>query len=217
MDALERIEIDARTRLANLHAARHGPFGYADAPAALPNLAVDPRLKFLVYFRDQLVYSREEFVTHFRAKYGSDHNDLPIWVTCELMTFGHLVTFNRGCAADIQKALADRYSVADVVCRSWLKTLNTVRNICAHHARLWNRVFGVRPMIPNKNPLWNKPVPIPSDHVFGVPTICRHCLGIIAPDSDWPDRFKELLADYPDIPRLGLGLIPDWDKHPLWA
>lgn len=47
MDAMERIEIDARTRLANLHAARHGPFGYADAPATLPGLAVDERIKFL--------------------------------------------------------------------------------------------------------------------------------------------------------------------------
>ena len=105
------------------------------------------------------------------------------------------------------------------MCESWLRTLNVVRNICAHHARLWNRVLGVRSMIPskNKNPLWNDPFTIPNDRVFGVLTICRHCLGIIAPGSDWGDRFKELLNDYPDIPRLGLGLIPDWDKHPLWA
>lgn len=32
MDALERVEIDARTHLAYFHAQRHGPFGYADDP-----------------------------------------------------------------------------------------------------------------------------------------------------------------------------------------
>lgn len=217
MDALERIEVDARTRLAYLHAERHGPFGYADDPATLPNLHPPQRTEFLDYFRDEFAYSREEFVVHFRNKYGSDHNDLPIWVTCELMTFGHLTTFYRGCDASIQKQLARRYGVADVVCRSWLHALNVVRNICAHHARLWNRVLGLRPMIPKKDPRWNKPVKIPNDRVFAILIICRHCLGIIAPGSDWTDRLKGLLTEYPDIPRAAMGLIPDWDKLPLWS
>ena len=156
MDALERIEVDARTRLAYLHAERHGAFGYAANPAALPNLSAPDRVRLLDSFRAELANSREEFVEHFRAKYGSDHNDLPVWVACELMTFGHLVTFFRGCEPGIQKLLAGRYGVADVVCGSWLRALNAVRNICAHHSRLWNRVLGLRPMIPNKDARWNK-------------------------------------------------------------
>jgi abortive infection bacteriophage resistance protein len=217
MDALERIEVDARTRLAYLHAERHGPFGYADDPATLPNLSPQDRTQFLDYFRNEFAYNREEFVVHFRNKYGTDHNDLPIWVACELMTFGNLFTFYRGCESSIQKQLAARYGIADVVCQSWLKALNTIRNICAHHARLWNRVLGVRPMIPNKNPLWNRPFSIPNDRVFAILTICRHCLGIIAPGNGWTDRLKAVLADHPDIPRPGLGLVAGWDTHPLWT
>lgn len=217
MDALERIEIDARTHLAYFHAQRHGPFGYADDPTTLPNLRIDERTNFLNYFRDQLASSHEEFVAHFHNKYGSDHNDLPVWVSCEVMTFGHLVTFFRGCKADIQKALAARYGVSDVVCGSWLRALNVIRNICAHHGRLWNRVLGVKPLIPNKSPRWNKPFAISNDRAFGVLTICRHCLDVIAPGSDWTARFKALLSDYPDIPRPGLGLVPNWDTHPLWV
>jgi len=226
MDALERIEVDARTRLAYLHAEKHGPFGYADDPATLPGLTVSARTKFLDTFRNYLAESDEDFVVHFRTKYGSDHNDLPIWVACELMTFGNLFTFFRGCKPDIQKALARRYGVSDTVCESWLKTLNTIRNICAHHARLWNRVLGVKPMIPNKDPKWRyevdtaagkQRVPIPSGRVFAVLTICHHCLNVIAPGHSWKDRFQKILDDHPDIPRPGLGLIPDWDKHPLWG
>ncbi|MBY0458748.1 MAG: Abi family protein, partial [Gemmataceae bacterium] len=217
MDAIERIEVDARTRLAYLHAERHGPFGYGDDPATLPGLRPTDRTQFLDYFRRELANNREEFVVHFRTKYGADHHDLPVWVACELMTFGNLFTFYRGCSTDIQKQLARRYAIQDIVCRSWLQALNTVRNICAHHARLWNRVLGVRPMIPNKDRRWNVPVPIPNDRVFAVLTICRHLLGIIAPGSEWTDRFKGLLAGYPDVPRPGLGLIPGWDRHPLWA
>jgi len=226
MDALERIEVDARTRLAYLHSEKHGPFGYADDPATLPGLTVPARTKFLDTFRNYLAESDEDFVVHFRTKYGSDHNDLPIWVACELMTFGNLFTFFRGCKPDIQKELAKRYGISDAVCQSWLKTLNTIRNICAHHARLWNRVLGVKPMIPNKDPKWKYEVdtasgkqliPIPNDRVFSILTICRHCLDVITPGHSWTERFQKILAEHPDIPRAGLGLIPDWDKHPLWS
>jgi abortive infection bacteriophage resistance protein len=216
MDAIERIEVDARTRLAYLHAERHGPFGYADDPASLPGLSGQDHASFRAQLREDYRRSREDFVEHFRTKYGADHADLPIWVACELMTFGSVLTFYRGCEAGVQKELARRYGVSDTVCLSWMRTLNTIRNICAHHARLWNRVLGVKPLIPNKDRRWNHPATIPNDRVFGVLTICRYCLAVIAPGSDWTDRFKQLLAEYPDVPHQGLGLIPGWDRHLAW-
>ena len=214
MDAIERIEVDARNRLAYLHASKHGPFGYADDPTTLPILSRPDRTRFLESLQQQASKSHEDFVKHFRTKYGSDHLDLPIWVACELMSFGELYTFYRGCDPTIQKAFATQYKIADAVCMTWLRTLNTIRNLCAHHSRLWNRVLGNKPSIPNKDPLWKH---IPNDRVLTVLTICRYLLSIISPGNDWTDRFKELLADYPDIPRAGLGLIPDWEKHPLWT
>lgn len=217
MDALERIEIDFRTQLIHLHAEKHGPFGYADDPSSLPGLSLPDRTQFLDYFRDQLARSRDEMIEHFRSKYGSDHNDLPIWVLCEQMTFGHLVTLYRGCEPDLQKKLADRYCISDTVCLSWLKCLNTIRNFCAHHSRLWNRVLGLKPLIPDKDPRWRNPVPIPNNRVFAILTICRYCLGLIAPGNRWTEHFQQLLAEFPDIPRPGLGLYPEWEKHSLWS
>ncbi|WGT25886.1 Abi family protein [Pseudomonas marginalis] len=39
--------------------------------------------------------------------------------------------------------------------QSWLHTLTTIRNMCAHHSRLWNRELGIRPELPRKaNFLW---------------------------------------------------------------
>ncbi|MGE4307572.1 MULTISPECIES: Abi family protein [Bacteroides] len=29
---------------------------------------------------------------------------------------------------------------------SWLHSIVYIRNICAHHSRLWNKVLGVRPL-----------------------------------------------------------------------
>jgi abortive infection bacteriophage resistance protein len=225
MDAIERIEVDARTRLAYLHSEKYGPFGYAEDPGTLPGLPFDERKRFLDFFRDQLAMNNEDFVVHFRNKYGSDHNDLPIWMACELMTFGTLFTFYRGCETSLQKELADHFEIMPPVCRSWLQTLNTIRNICAHHARFWNRVLGVKPMIPNKDPKWRyeaatasgrQIISIPNDRIFSILTICRHCLDVITPGHRWTERLKNLLSEHPDVPRVGLGLIDDWEQHPLW-
>ena len=34
------------------------------------------------------------------------------------------------------------FGATDTVFQSWLIALNGVRNICAHHGRLWNRELG---------------------------------------------------------------------------
>lgn len=34
------------------------------------------------------------------------------------------------------------------ILESWLKAFNSIRNICAHHSRLWNRELGIAIKIP---------------------------------------------------------------------
>ena len=101
---------------------------------------------------------------------------------------------------------------------SWLLTLGVVRNICAHHGRLWNRESGVKPVIPRRReyPEWHEPVMVENDRVFVVLTICRHCLVRIAPQSAWATRLKGLLAEFPDIPLNAMGFPPNWQESPVW-
>ena len=73
--------------------------------------------------------------------------------------------------------------------KSWLLALNTVRNICAHHSRLWNRELGTKPKIPAKDMAWQV-VLVKNDRIFGILTICKFCLDRIAPQSGWPDRLR---------------------------
>jgi abortive infection bacteriophage resistance protein len=128
-----------------------------------------------------------------------------------------VVTLFRGSHPDVRKAVAARFGVHDVVLSSWLLALNTVRNICAHHGRLWNRELGTKPKIPAKDQTWHTPVAVGNDRIFGILTICRHCLRHIAPQSRWPDRWRELLAAYPYVPRGSMGIPKNWLECPIWA
>lgn len=216
LDAIERVEIAVRTQTVNRHALFHGPFGYLDR-AKLPGLNVDDHRNLLQRVREEAGRSREEFVRHFFAKYTSE-TDLPLWMACELMTFGNLFTLFRGIETPMKQAVAAEYGVADTVLQSWLATLNQVRNVCAHHARLWNRVFGIKPTIPrrNKHPNWHAPVPITDDRLFGVLTMLHYMLRRVAPHSLWRSRWETLLARYPDIPISAMGFPPNWKDSPLW-
>ncbi len=217
MDAVERVEIAFRTQLAYQHAHHHGSaFAYADDPAALPGLRADQRNRFLATLADDMLNSKETFAEHFRTKYGKDHAYMPIWTASEIMTFGHMLTLFRGSAQPIKRAVAAPLAVHDTVVSSWLLTLNTIRNICAHHGRLWNRAPGTKPMIPKNDAQWHLPVAVGNDRMFGVLTILKYCLDRIAPQSAWPQRVVALLDEYPAIPRASMGFPADWKNCAIW-
>lgn len=218
MDALERIEITLRTQFAYHHSHGHGPFAYYEDPKSLPKLRDNEWQKSQARFLEEIQRSREPFMIHFQKKYGSEHPAPPIWCAIEVVSFGSLVTLYRNTTRKVKKAVADVFGVPTEVLESWILALNTVRNLCAHHGRLWNKELGVKPMIPLKEqyPQWHEPVVIRPERVFGILSICKHCLDRIAPQSQWPERLRKLLTDYPEIPIRAMGFPDHWEESPIW-
>lgn len=217
MDAIERVEVAVRASLAYYHSHySKDPFAYATDVKALPNLRTDQRDRFLAEVEEYSKNSKEAFAEHFRSKYGTDHAHMPIWMASEIMTFGHVVTFFRGSAAHIQQEVAKVLCVHDKVAMSWLLALNTVRNACAHHARLWNRAIGTKPLIPKHRKDWHVPVAIRNDRAFGILTILKHCIDIVAPQSGWCNRLVALLEKYNTVPQKSMGFPDNWKECPIW-
>jgi abortive infection bacteriophage resistance protein len=133
------------------------------------------------------------------------------------MTFGMLLTLFRDCPGSVRQEVSGRFGVGGGVLESWLRTLNGVRNVCAHHRRLWNRELDCRPEIPWKDSRWHKPVEVSPSRVFGALTILKYLLDEIAPQSGWPTRLQGLLNEYPEIPRLPMGYPDGWEFCPIWA
>ena len=65
-------------------------------------------------------------------------------------------------------------------------------------------------------PDWHTPSSIPNERVFGILTICRYCLKIIAPQSRWPKCMMDLLRDFPNIAPSRLGFPENWEESPIW-
>jgi abortive infection bacteriophage resistance protein len=106
---------------------------------------------------------------------------------------------------------------------SWIRTLSYVRNVCAHHSRLWNHPLVSQPMLP-------KPGEVPliehintyvstQTRVYGAAAVAQHFLRVINPNSHWKERLKGLWADFPTVPGLSpaqAGFMPAWRTQPIW-
>jgi len=219
MDAVERIEISVRTQISYHHAQRFSdPFAYANAAGGLPELRPEERTTFLERTNDEMSRSHEQFVGHFKQKYGDFHDCLPIWMATEVMSFGGVLKLYKGSPRDVRNNVASYFGMPDEVIWSWLLSLNTLRNICAHHGRLWNRAMGTKPKMPKQRryPEWHFPVMVTAERLFALLTISNYCLHRIAPGSHWSQRLVKLLTDHPRIPHRNMGFPENWLDCPIW-
>lgn len=215
MDALERIEValrvDVSHTLGNLDrfAYLKPELFHAEFSAKLDKYTGLTRHHHWLSKHAQLISrSKEDFVQHNREKYGLP---LAIWVACEVWDFGTLSTLFNGMRKTEQDAIASQYGVTNGrVFATWLRSLNYLRNVCAHHSRLWNRNIVDQPKLPSAAELaWVAPFETNTHsraRCFLLLKIARHLLSVINPRSSWPERLKTHLLASPDVSHVGLNL-----------
>lgn len=148
LDAIERIEVSVRTQWAYHLSQHYGSHAHLDS-----SLFRDQHryLKTLGTLTGEISRSRETFIKHLIDTY--DETTPPIWAIVEVISFGQLSMFYANLKRrQDRKRIADTYDLDEKVLVSFLHQINTVRNTCAHHSRLWNRNFTLQIIIPNNRP-----------------------------------------------------------------
>ncbi|WP_165251774.1 Abi family protein [Adlercreutzia sp. ZJ304] len=215
LDAVERVEIYTRARLAHKLARDTGAFGF-DIHEGLPRLSENDYKKFIDKCRSKHRSSREPFEVHFRNKYGDAHDIPPYWILVNTMDFGQMLTLYRGASVEIRNELSSELSVSARVFESWLVALNVVRNICAHHGRLWNKELGVKPVIPKHDIRWHKPYEVQPYRMFSILTILGYLLDYVAPSTSWHTRLIDLLDRRSADKLYRMGFSEGWQECPFW-
>lgn len=230
LDALEVVEIGLRSELAHTLAQRD-IFGHLD-PAALDEERCDDVCPdgLTTFFDDWMVrYEKlkndaknEDYMVHHRGKYG---DPVPIWIAVEFLDFGALCKLYRLLRKSDQNALAASMGVkGGPLLKKWLRDLNYLRNLCAHHSRLWNRVLTYQSSQFNANqveePLKhaaNWPV---RDKIYVLAAILAYLTSQIDPTSTWHLDLRTLIRKFPEVPGLtpeaDMGFPTDWDALALW-
>ena len=99
----------------------------------------------------------------------------------------------------------------------WLKSLVTVRNLCAHHARVMNRTFVHAPRYAHtvRNQPWHGRWP-DARRVYTMLTIIGVIVETIPGGEEWKQQTIGLLRTRSRATPDKMGVPDDWETEPLW-
>ena len=215
LDAIERVEISLRARWAHSLALKYGSFAHTN-PDLFRRRDVWETCK--EELEKEYRRSREVFAEHYRNNYN--HLELPpIWVACELMALGHISRWLQNLKNPTDRQhIADAYELDEKVLVSFTHHLSIVRNHCAHHGRIWNRLFSMKMQIPRKKPagLANSFNPVEDGRIGNTMTLLAYLIRIVSPRSTWHRRFICLVESHPTISPKEMGFKEDWRQDEIW-
>ena len=220
---LEKIEVAVRAKMIHVLSQNLGPFWYLDsANFSNPVKHADTLSKIGAEY----ARSDEEFVQAFKNKYSDPMP--PSWMMLEVSSFGTLSNLYSYLQSNRDKRDIARYfGLADKVLSSWLHSIVYLRNICAHHARLWNREMQIQPAIPRNphrpfitqtsyiSPETGLTLPL-NNKAYFILSMVVYLMDTINPKHSIQSKFKALLAKYPNIATQAMGFPLTWQAEPLW-
>ena len=138
--------------------------------------------------------------------------NMPLWVAVEIISFSTLSKFYRTIGIySVKKDIADSLEISVARLDNWLHAIACLRNLCAHHGRIYNQTL--HPAISYSQIFYEsiKPLKLQTDHIFGyVPALLA-----LLPDLKQRHQFihdiKELNNSYFSIiDKSLLGYPDDW-------
>lgn len=213
LDALERIEVSVRTAVTHQLGMAHGAFGHEIAANFHP---LFNHADWVNKLRTETARSTDAFVDHFRSRY-TDYPALPIWMCTEVVSIGALSLLYKGMQHTDKAAVAATFNLHPKRLQDWLHVLSYVRNVCAHHSRLWNRDLAIKPRA-MAEPEWNAPLLPSSSRLFCVLLMLTVLLNQSGGSLAWRGQCTSLLRRLTISPRwrTAMGLPSNWEEHPLW-
>ncbi len=216
-NAIERIEIALRTKLIYILSQTYGPHWYL-----LPAIFQDPKryVSFCGKISTDMSKSSEEFI----VKHFENHpNEMPeSWKSLEVLTLGTLSKLY----SNLKHQLPEKNRIANEFglnnqkyLVSWLLTITVIRNIIAHHGRIWNRIIINKYDWPPATP---RPILsyIPNNYqrrkIFPILSAMIYLNNEISYGHHIKDEIFTLFDQFPNIKLSKMGFPSNWRNEPIW-
>ena len=172
----------------------------------------------LAIVEKEVARSHDNFIKEHFRKY-SEPELPPVWKTLEVVSMGTLSKlYSNFSDATAKHSIAREFGLNHhKFLRSWLECLAVIRNCCAHHSRLYNRVFPIKPQMPVRlSGVWITDLSFREQTLY--PQLCYlvYWLNSISADHTFVKDFKHLLHEHPSVNTRLMGFPADWENEPLW-
>jgi abortive infection bacteriophage resistance protein len=217
LDAIERIEVSIRASLSNSIAQRHTPHWYQNAALFeddYDHVALIRELKRQIVHNastPEQIAKRDIHIQHYYNTY-SEPDMPPSWMVFETISFGTISRLFGGLFKSETAKICLPLRVNHDTFSSWLHSISYVRNMCAHHSRVWNKTLTIKPAVAKKH----KTKFQGNSKIYGVMVVIQILLQEVAPDNTWAERLRELLNEHPNVPLVNMGFPEDWFEKPFW-
>jgi len=223
--AIEVIEVYLRTQIAYWHTKEYGAFGYLEKDNFHCN---DKEFNQVIdIIENECKRSDEKFIEHFKKKYNT--TDLPLWTAVEILSLGTLSKFFKIMKKKDKDNVCQIFDVHSTqVFQSWIHSLTIVRNISAHHSRLWNKQLRISFKVPNKNRLFQPIAKITkkikgelrefnnNGSTFFTIFVLKYMLDRIGEEVEFKNSIEELLNSYPEVNLKAMGFVDNWKTLDIW-
>jgi abortive infection bacteriophage resistance protein len=214
-DALERIEIAFRAQIIHIYSIKHGANWFENALLFRKQHLFE---RDTTLIDKELRRSNEVFIKHYKKTY-TDPVQPPAWMTLEVTGLGLLSKiFENLKISNEKKTIARNFNLGHpFILENWMHSLTVIRNICAHHGRLWNRESTARMTFPNNTrDVWLSNSDIHKGKMFLVLSSILHLLNTIILGNHFKEKLIALIKEHPDISLRQMGFPNGWENENLW-
>ncbi|MDQ3100647.1 MAG: Abi family protein [Bacteroidota bacterium] len=210
---IEKIEVAVRAKVIYICSHQFGPFWFMD-PTHFHNPI--SHSKTLTHLSVEIDRSDEDFIKAFRNNYSDPMP--PSWMTFEVASFGTLSRLYQNLKPGrTRRDVAHSFSLNDRVFMSWLHTLVYVRNVCAHHARLWNRTLGIIPEMPRQTRRqWLIDPQVNQRKLYFLLSMILYLHHTVDPHNTFAQKVMDLFGSHPNVDPGAMGFPANWRTEPLW-
>jgi len=225
MEAIERIEVAVRSNWVNeLSLVNKNAHAYTD-----DQLFSDPTThnEMLQKIKKEMKRSKETYITHYNDKY-TEPNLPPTWAMAESLTFGSLSLWVSSTKnTKIKSAIAKNIGLPNTkILEAVLHTLTYLRNLSAHHSRIWNRKFTIQ--LPKIKSFGNdfeleiigangkENQQQTTRYIYNYLIVLIKIMQHIQPNTTWTDRLSSHILTINEEHHSKMGFPNDWQNKDIW-
>ena len=232
MEAIERLEIAIRAKWAHYLSETAGAHAHCESECFENQEEHMQSLASLLVDVTRAKQNSSE-ICHYLETYN--HPMLPpIWTVVGCMSLGELLRWIRNTKDVTVKPLLAKDILGTQNIKLFdgiMRQLTTVRNMCAHHGRLWDQRFITRmPYIKDhmQTPMveYRKHVSDPKQNVqeiadnkmYNTVLVVAHLMLRLSPASSWPSRLATLVSESLTADQAKImGFPSNWEEIPFWV
>lgn len=213
-DAIEPIEVTLRTQISDCLSLKGGPWWFENGVFFQSN---DLHKKADVTIREVLEEGKKTLpLKHYYRNYDSPPTP-PSWMIIEAISFGKLHRYvYRSLKKEYRNKISSEFGYPEKPFNSFIHSLVYLRNLCAHHERLWNRKFLFSPKTPLSMPEKEILKGIRKDTFYSFAYIIHQLHDAIHIEKSlWVSNLYNLFQEFPRLDLGKLGFSDHW-KPDIW-